>query len=227
MILVSEIGDKTFFIAAIMAFTHSRLDIFIAAVSALYIMTILSVGLGMTLPALISKEYTHYASCILFVIFGVKLLYSVFVGNDDEEDEMEEVRKELEENRIDNDVAVEFFEGEVNEAEALKPKGKKKSFVEKIFGRVFSPVFVQCFTMTFLAEWGDRSQISTIALAASKNPFGVVLGGCIGHSICTAVAVIGGSALASRISEKSVNICGGILFLIFAITGFIWGPELD
>ena len=29
------------------------------------------------------------------------------------------------------------------------------------------PILVQTFIMTFLAEWGDRSQISTIALAAA------------------------------------------------------------
>ena len=30
----------------------------------------------------------------------------------------------------------------------------------------FSRIFLQSFTLTFLAEWGDRSQISTIILAA-------------------------------------------------------------
>ena len=31
-----------------------------------------------------------------------------------------------------------------------------------------SLVFIETFTMTFLAEWGDRSQISTIILAARE-----------------------------------------------------------
>lgn len=42
VILVSEIGDKTFFIAAIMAMRHSRLTIFFGAISALFLMTVLS-----------------------------------------------------------------------------------------------------------------------------------------------------------------------------------------
>ena len=36
-----------------------------------------------------------------------------------------------------------------------------------------------------------------------QDPIGVTIGGCIGHSICTGGAVIGGRMLASRISEKT------------------------
>lgn len=42
VIVVSELGDKTFFIAAIMAMKHPRLTVFIGAISALALMTILS-----------------------------------------------------------------------------------------------------------------------------------------------------------------------------------------
>lgn len=42
MIVVSELGDKTFFIAAIMAMRHSRLIVFAGAISALGLMTVLS-----------------------------------------------------------------------------------------------------------------------------------------------------------------------------------------
>ena len=37
---------------------------------------------------------------------------------------------------------------------------------QRILG-IFSPILIQSFTLTFLAEWGDRSQITTIVLAAS------------------------------------------------------------
>lgn len=33
---------------------------------------------------------------------------------------------------------------------------------------VISPIFVQALTLTFLAEWGDRSQLATIVLAARE-----------------------------------------------------------
>lgn len=42
VIIVSELGDKTWFIAAIMAMRHSRLTVFMGAISALALMTVLS-----------------------------------------------------------------------------------------------------------------------------------------------------------------------------------------
>lgn len=42
VIFVSEIGDKTFFIAAIMAMKHPRVMVFLGAMSALAFMTVIS-----------------------------------------------------------------------------------------------------------------------------------------------------------------------------------------
>lgn len=55
VILVSEIGDKTFFIAAIMAMRHPRLTVFAGAIFALALMTVLS-GKVLILHAL---DLTH------------------------------------------------------------------------------------------------------------------------------------------------------------------------
>lgn len=86
-------------------------------------------------------------------------------------------------------------------------------------GLCFSPVFAQAFILTFLGEWGDRSQIATIALAAAHNIWLVSFGTILGHSICTGLAVLGGSWLAARISVKHVTLGGSVLFLLF---GFIY-----
>lgn len=95
--------------------------------------------------------------------------------------------------------------------DSFKPrrKGKKGgsgSFLEGIqnlAGLVLSPAWVQTFVMTFLGEWGDRSQIATIAMAAGQDYWWVTLGTIAGHSLCTAGAVIGGRYLAEKISVRN------------------------
>ena len=74
------------------------------------------------------------------------------------------------------------------------------------------------FTMTFLAEWGDRSQLTTIILGARENALGVSLGGVLGHAFCTGLAVMGGRLIATKISVKTVTIIGGVVFLVFALS---------
>ena len=75
--------------------------------------------------------------------------------------------------------------------------------------------------MTFLAEWGDRSQFATIALAASFNAFMVTLGALLGHFICTAGAVQLGSWISDRVKEKHVLMVGGVVFILSGIATFL------
>lgn len=58
VILVSELGDKTFFIAAIMAMQHPRLVVFSGAITALALMTVLSGNFYIVHTVSIS-EYIH------------------------------------------------------------------------------------------------------------------------------------------------------------------------
>eukprot|EP00854_Cymbomonas_tetramitiformis_P006369 gene6369-7632_t len=73
MIIMSEIGDKTFFIAAVMAMKHSRVTVLSGAFGALAVMTVLSAALGYLAPNLIPKKYTHLAATTLFFFFGMHL----------------------------------------------------------------------------------------------------------------------------------------------------------
>jgi putative Ca2+/H+ antiporter (TMEM165/GDT1 family) len=102
---------------------------------------------------------------------------------------------------------------------------QQKPFLQAMFEKLLSPVFVKAFTMTFLAEWGDRSQIATIALGSSKEPFGVIIGGVCGHCICTGAAVIGGKFLSEYISERAVALFGGVVFLLFGVVTAYLGPD--
>ena len=85
-------------------------------------------------------------------------------------------------------------------------------------------VMSQSFFLTFIAEWGDRSQIATITLSTTKNPWAVNAGAIIGHAMCTGLAVLGGKVLATRISEKTVTFIGGVIFLLFAAHSLLIDP---
>mmetsp|Transcript_24548 Transcript_24548/g.36394 ORF Transcript_24548/g.36394 Transcript_24548/m.36394 type:complete len:306 (-) Transcript_24548:181-1098(-) len=215
MIIATEIGDKTFFIAAVLSMRHDRSAVFSGAILALIIMTILSSAMGLVLPQFLPREYTHILGGILFLYFGVKLI------RESRQMEANKVSEELEE--------VEEELGQSNKKQDDEEKGSPDDNPTTSSGNAPSitssrkpstgwyQVFLQSLTLTFLAEWGDRSQIATIALAAAKNPIGVTVGGCLGHSICTGGAVIGGRMLASRISEKTVTFWGGCIFLVFGL----------
>jgi len=204
-ILATEIGDRTFFIAAIMAMRHGRFVIWLGAVAALAVMTILSTLVGHVAPLLIPRTYTQYAAAGLFLFFGVKMIRDgMSVSHAGASEELEEVEAELTKKQEDAP--------EDEEAAALVSAPKEEPL---------NKVLVQAFTLTFLAEWGDRSQIATIALAAAQEPFGVTLGAIIGHALCTGLAVIGGKLLASSISERTVLLVGGVLFCLFAVLTLI------
>ena len=56
--------------------------------------------------------------------------------------------------------------------------------------------------MILVAEWGDRSQISTVILAARENVIAVGVGAFTGHCICTGLAVLAGRVIAQIISVR-------------------------
>ena len=93
VILVSEIGDKTFFIAAILAMTNNKLNIFTGALSALYLMTVLSALLGWVVTTFIPREITYYTCTAIMFLFGLKMLWEAWRMK---EDEAQETQREVE-----------------------------------------------------------------------------------------------------------------------------------
>ena len=204
VILATEIGDRTFFIAAIMAMRHPRFVVWGGAVGALIVMTALSTVVGHVAPLLVSRTYTQYAAAALFLFFGVRMLRDGFhVEHAGASEELDEVEAELTKKQEDDPGDEELAEKPVVKEEPL------------------NKILLQAFTLTFLAEWGDRSQIATVALAAAREPFGVTFGACLGHSLCTGIAVVGGKLLASSISERTVLLVGGGLFCLFSVLALL------
>lgn len=209
LITISELGDKTFFIAVILAMRHSHRVVFSSVLAALALMTVLSVLLGQAV-ALLPKIYTHYGAIALFLIFGIKLIYDASKMPSNSEEAVVHEANETVENQ--------------NSYQAISKLPIFGKFLSSTLSRFPAlGTWIQAFVMTFLAEWGDRTQISTIALAAAYDPIFVTIGAILGHGICTAIAVVGGRLIAGRISERVITAIGGFLFIVFGITAYFQG----
>lgn len=196
LVFVSEIGDKTFFIAGILAAKLGRFISLVGAVGALAVMTIISVLIGQifhAVPPGISQgiPLDDVAAVLAFAFFGFKTLKEASEIDPDGESGMDEEYADAEE----------AVEGSATIREVTA------------WGKIIST-----FGLVFAAEFGDRSFISTIALSAAQNPFSVAAGGIAAHALATGIAVAGGSYVSKFISEKAIGYIGGTLFLVFAVT---------
>ncbi|KAI6239039.1 GDT1 family protein [Aphelenchoides fujianensis] len=217
VIVVSELGDKTWFIAAIMAMRHSRLAVFAGAMTALALMTILSACLGWV-TQVIPRQLTFYISTALFALFGLKMLHEGYHMSPNEgQEEYEEAQAEVQKSDVDL---------ETNKYSEMESGGSAQSSSStwRIISFV-STIFVKSFTLTFVAEWGDRSQLTTIILGARETISGVILGGILGHALCTGIAVVFGRLLAQQISVRTVTLVGGVVFILFALSAFFIDVE--
>mmetsp|Transcript_45 Transcript_45/g.192 ORF Transcript_45/g.192 Transcript_45/m.192 type:complete len:348 (-) Transcript_45:130-1173(-) len=188
LIFFSEIGDKTFFIAVILATQQDKATVFAGTFGALAVMTVISVGIGQVFhiaeeatTQLAGSNWDDYLAVALLLVFGIQTILGA------EEDTAEEEEE-------DAKVAVAGMQFDGNAA-----------------------LVISTFALVFAAEWGDKSFIATIALSAAASPLGVALGGVAGHGVATGLAVFVGDILGDRIPERVIKYAGGGLFIVFAI----------
>uniref|UniRef100_A0A1J3HQ55 GDT1 family protein n=1 Tax=Noccaea caerulescens TaxID=107243 RepID=A0A1J3HQ55_NOCCA len=204
LIFVSEIGDKTFFIAALLAMQYEKTLVLLGSMGALSLMTILSVVIGKIFQSVPAQFQTtlpigEYAAIALLMFFGLKSIKDAWDLPQAEAKNGEESGKEL---------------GEYTEAEELVKEQAPKKLTNPL------EILWKSFSLVFFAEWGDRSMLATVALGAAQSPWGVASGAIAGHLVATLLAIIGGAFLANYISEKLVGYVGGGLFLVFAAATF-------
>ncbi|KAF4727264.1 hypothetical protein FOZ62_029518, partial [Perkinsus olseni] len=119
MIICAELGDKTFFIAAILSMRHSAVVVFMGAIIAMATMTVLSAGLGLLLPALLSKKVTHYSCIVLFVYFGLRLLKDAYDSDNGDSGDLAEVEMSIKKKYEEHDKsAAEEQEAQIEAGEA-------------------------------------------------------------------------------------------------------------
>lgn len=79
LIFLAELGDKTQLTTMLMAsHNESTLGVFLGAISALIITTLLGVIIGSSLSHIIPTNYIHMGAGTAFIIIGILLLLGKF-----------------------------------------------------------------------------------------------------------------------------------------------------
>ena len=191
-ITLAELGDKTFFMALILAVRHRARWVFLGAFAALTAVTLISLALGYGLRELLPQSVVPWLASALFLGFGLKLLIDAQgMTADAAEEEAEEA------------------EEAINAAESSTPLNTTWA------------VIWEAFALVFVAELGDRTQFTTIFMATAPAQVfsfaGLLTGTLLGHALVTWLAVGAGKWIGQRVNERLLYRLSGALFLVFGL----------
>lgn len=215
---------------------HPAVTVFWGCWVAMIIMSTLSSFMGAILPVFLTRRTAHWISAALFLGFGcLALRQGLLMRGDEINKEWEETQEEIEEDEETHEL-VDVEHGYPNvapypsrtaaaAAAATEPEPSSLSGAgvyiregtRNLCGLLFSPVFSQAFVLSFLGEWGDRSQITTMALATTHRVGIVALGTSLAHMTCIFLAVVAGALFAARIQVRHLTIGGAVIFLLFGL----------
>lgn len=189
-ITLAELGDKTFFMALILATRHRARLVFLGAFAALAVVTLISLGLGLGLREVLPAWLLPWLAAVLFLWFGIRLFVDAQAMADDEADAEEREAAQA-----------------VADAERQRPVDTARAVV------------LEAFVLVFLAELGDRTQITTVVLATAPalTFAGLLAGALLGHGLVTWLAVGAGRWIGGRIPERLLYRLSGALFLVFGL----------
>jgi len=191
-ITLAELGDKTFFMALILAVRHRARWVFIGSFAALTAVTLISLALGYGLRELLPQSLVPWLAAVLFLSFGIKLL--------------------IDAHGMDANAAID------EKAEAEQAINTAES--SKAFNTAWAVIW-EAFVLVFIAELGDRTQFTTIFMAtapAQVFSFGGLLAGTLlGHALVTWLAVGAGKWIGQWVNERLLYRLSGGLFLVFGL----------
>lgn len=214
LMCTAEFFDRTWFVTMISSLHHGAMVSFLASMTALGLHSVLAVLFGASVASLLPKWSMELFSALLLGVFAIIYAWECYkaeAGKDALKSRMEEAQEDTAQgsNPQAPDDSSQPANGEVATAVAATLPGK--GFVSLSFIAVFVPVFA--------AEWGDRTQIVQITLAASSPALPVFLGSFTALALLCSSAVLLARLMEGReVSERLLNT---VCFLSFGIMAAI------
>ena len=199
VIFLSEIADRTFILVLIYSLKMHWIPLILTSLFSMYFMNILAIVAGMTVILLVPRDLIDWIGFFCFLLFGIFCVYEG-LGM-----ESKSVKEEYEEEMNANDGSYSL----VNDEESKHNDKSTWKLCLELFG------------FLCLSEFGDKSEISTVTIAAVYNLYAVLIGTMTAYFVTILIATFLGLFIGKFLTEKMMTIIGGILFVCFACQIFI------
>ena len=197
VIFLSEIADRTFILVLIYSLKIHWLPLVLTSLFAMYFMNLLAIVAGYTVILLIPRYIIDWIGFVCFLSFG---LFWVYEGIKMESKSVkEEYEEEMQEN--ENNYSL------VNDENAEGNNNKKSIWL----------LCAELFGFLCVSEFGDKSEISTVTIAAVYNFYAVLIGTMLAYFFAIVIAAFLGHYIGHYLTEKMMSIIGGLLFVGFAV----------
>ena len=204
VIFLSEIADRTFILVLIYSLKMHWIPLIITSMLAMSFMNLLAILAGYTIILFIPKYIIDLIGFLCFLLFGI---YCVYEGINMES---KSIQDEYEEEMSEQAKNYQLVKDEENNIEGGEGNNQPKQ--DSIWA-----LCAQLFWFLCLSELGDKSQISTVTIAAVYNIYAVLIGTMVAYFATIIIATFLGMIVGKFLTEKMMTIIGGILFICFAI----------
>ena len=224
-VFVTDLTDKSVFLIILLSQKIPTLILFIISLFSVLFMNYLSILVGCYITKLISLVYLEIIACILFITFGILSIIESQKKENQVKDLMEKTKKEL--NYSENDdyqLMSEDIETNYESNSELKYPSTLRTnsnisninvINENNNNEINTGLIIAIIIMLCLSDFGDKSQITVMTMAAIYDFYGILIGSTLALMGTVTIAILFGTWICDKISTKLLFLIGGILFLIF------------
>lgn len=223
LLCMAEIFDRTWFVTLLASLHHGPVLTFCASFTALALHSVMAVAFGGNVAALLPKWSLELIAAILLGAFAIVYAWECYTAVPDQDiltrrrrEAEEEAKKELaaganpQEDGDGGDPASGGGRG-------AAPGPHETGGLQKQLPRGWAG-FATVFSIIFIAEWGDRTQLVQITLAASYPWLPVLLGSLLGLCLlCLSAATLARCLEGWSLQERYVNLGCAVVFSMMAV----------
>lgn len=242
---IAELGDKTFIMLIILQLKANQTTIFFASLFAQLGMNSIAMVIGFTTDYMLYKNFIDYIGIFCFFIYSIWLIGECLHTSDQSfEKDLDIIKDKTVKKKTSSKIIFKELTTipELTRDDSVNPEDLNVPLLDNVAitnsviierpnennqtevinnGKINSKIFWTIFASMALSECGDRTQISSMTMAAIYDFYGVLCGSCLALFCTVSMGVYGGKFFVKILNEKILNFLLGVLFLAYAMEIFL------